>query len=156
MSRLLFALLSLAAMTSSAQVLTGKVVGIADGDTLTLLVDNQTYQIRLAEIDAPEKAQAFGQKSKALLSELCFKKAATASVTGTSYNRYVAKVDCDGIDVARLMVRNGLAWVYVKYAPRNSPLYALEAAARSERLGLWQDNEPTPPWAFRKAKKGQE
>lgn len=129
------------------------VIGISDGDTLTALCnDHQQVKIRLAEIDAPEKKQAFGQRSKQSLSELCYKKNADIQVqTIDRYKRYVARVSCNGIDANAEQVRNGMAWVYDKYVTDRS-LYALQSEARQAHLGLWSDLSPMPPWEFRHRK----
>lgn len=92
------------------------IVGISDGDTLTARCEAQTVKIRLAEIDAPEKAQPFGSRSKQSLSDLCFK--AQAEVKPQSKDRYgrtVARVNCDGIDASLHQSSAGFAWAYTKY-----------------------------------------
>ena len=137
-----------------SQTITGKVVGVADGDTLTIL-DNtkQTYKIRLAQIDAPEKKQDFGQASKSSLSNICFDKNAKAEVeTVDRYKRYVAIVTCNGIEANLVQVRNGMAWVYVQYA-KDKKYFDAENEAKKYQTGLWSMNNPTPPWKFRKIKK---
>lgn len=133
--------------------ITGNVVAVADGDTLTVLRDREQIKVRLAEIDAPEKAQAFGSRSKQSLSDLCFGKMATLGDSGKDrYGRTLARVYCDGIDTNAEQVRRGMAWVYRKYAPKDSPLYAVENEARAARRGLWADAEPMPPWKWRHQK----
>lgn len=129
---------------------TGKVVAVADGDTLTVLRDREQIKVRLVEIDAPEKAQAFGNRSKQSLSDLCFGKSATLANQGKDrYGRTLARVTCDGIDANAEQVRRGMAWVYRKYAPKDSPHYAAESEARAARRGLWADADPMPPWEWR-------
>jgi endonuclease YncB( thermonuclease family) len=145
-----FALASLSAHAD----FTGKVVAVADGDTLTVLREHEQIKVRLNEIDAPEKAQAFGNRSKQSLSELCFDKSATLADQGKDrYGRTLARVHCEGIDANTEQVRRGMAWVYRKYAPKGSPLYAVEGEAKAARRGLWVDTEPVPPWEWRKAKR---
>jgi endonuclease YncB( thermonuclease family) len=118
----------------------GRVVGITDGDTLTILQDREQIKIRLVDIDAPEKDQPFEQRSKQSLSDLCFQKEATGSTKGKDrYGRTLATVHCEGVDANAEQVRRGLAWVYRKYAPKNSPLYVPEDAARRSESGLWAD-----------------
>ncbi|MES2103917.1 MAG: thermonuclease family protein [Pseudomonadota bacterium] len=93
-----------------------KVIGVADGDTLTVLHAGKPLKIRLADIDAPEKKQAFGQVSKQSLSDMCFGKDATYQKrTVDRYGRIVARVTCAGVDVNREQVDKGLAWVYPRY-----------------------------------------
>jgi endonuclease YncB( thermonuclease family) len=125
-------------------------VGIADGDTLTILTaTKQQHKIRLAEIDAPEKHQSFGTKSKQSLSDICFGK--DAEVTPFVKDRYqciVARVKCEGIDANAEQVNRGMAWVYRKYAKDNN-LYVLQHEARAAERGLWSDRFPIPPSAWR-------
>jgi endonuclease YncB( thermonuclease family) len=130
---------------------TGKVVAVVDGDTLTVLRDKEQIKVRLVEIDAPEKAQAFGNRSKQSLSDLCFGKTATLADQGKDrYRRTLARVTCDGIDANAEQVRRGMAWVYRRYAPIDAPLYAVEGEAKAEKRGLWVDAEPIPPWEWRR------
>lgn len=133
-----------------AAELTGRVVAVADGDTLTLLVDRQQLRVRLADIDAPERRQAFGTRSRQSLHDLCHGKAAQVQDNGRDrYKRTIGQVTCAGIDANAEQVRRGMAWVYVRYARKDSPLYALQDEARSARAGLWADPQPMPPWQFR-------
>lgn len=127
-----------------------KVVGIADGDTLTVLEDRRPVKIRLANIDAPEKAQAFGQRSKQSLSELCYgKDAAYKAVDVDRYGRTVAVVTCQGMNVNREQVARGMAWVYARY--NKDPSFPdVEARAKAARVGLWSEEAPTPPWEYRR------
>jgi len=154
--RSIAALVMVAAWASpaGAQPLSGKVVGVADGDTLTVLTaDHHQVKIRIDEVDAPEKAQAFGQASKRSLSDLCFGREAQANVLKTDrYGRSVAAVRCQGIDVGEHQVRNGMAWAYRQYL-RNKQLLQLEEGARRSRAGLWRDADATPPWEFRREAK---
>ena len=135
--------------------ISGRVVGVADGDTLTVLDDaNGQHKIRLAGIDAPEKAMPFGQVGKQRLSELCYNKQATVEVVNTDrYGRTVGDVTCDGVHANAEMVRGGNAWVYRHYDKGFESLYALEEAAKEARLGLWADENPTPPWEWRHRRK---
>lgn len=129
---------------------TGKVVAVADGDTLTVLRGQEQIKTRLVEIDAPEKAQAFGNRAKQSLSDLCLGKIATLADQGKDrYKRTLARITCDGIDANEEQVRRGMAWVYRKYAPKDSPLYAIERDAREGMRGLWIDPAPVPPWEWR-------
>jgi endonuclease YncB( thermonuclease family) len=127
------------------------VAGIADGDTLTVLTASQKqHKIRLAEIDAPEKQQPFGSKSKQSLSDLCFGKEAEISPrVKDRYQRIVSRVNCVGVNVNAEEVNRGMAWVYRRYA-KDHDLYVLEHGAKVEKRGLWADSSPTPPWQWRK------
>jgi endonuclease YncB( thermonuclease family) len=128
------------------------VVGISDGDTIKVRCPDQPQiAVRLAEIDAPEKAQPFGQRSKKLLSELCFRKQAEIRPSSRDrYGRTIARVTCAGTDANSAMVRAGMAWAYTRYLT-DPKIQVMEVAARRERLGLWSDAHPVPPWEWRKA-----
>ena len=114
----LVSLLLLAASLVSAETIhQGKVVKIADGDTLTLLVDSKQLKIRLSDIDTPEKKQPFGTRAKQALSDLAFgKQARVVEVTVDRYGRIVGRVYIENIDVNRELVAQGFAWVYRKYS----------------------------------------
>lgn len=130
-----------------------QVISIADGDTLTMLVDRQPLKIRLANIDAPEKKQAFGQRSRESLSALCWKKDAAYAVQDIDrYGRTVATVTCGGVEANRAQVERGMAWVYGRYN-KDVSLPQLQEDAREAQRGLWVDREPVAPWEWRKAKK---
>ena len=145
-----FALLPVAGL---AETITGRVVGVADGDTLTVLHDRKQIKVRLVEIDAPEKKQAFGNRSKESLSAMCFGKTATLADKGKDrYGRTLARVNCDGIDANAEQVRRGMAWVYDRYVT-DKGLYAVQAEAKAQRRGLWADANPVPPWEWRRGKK---
>ena len=128
----------------------GRVVKVADGDTITILdAANVQHKIRFHGIDAPEKAQAFGQKSKQHLSSLVFGKDVRVKYKSRDkYGRILGTVYVDGKDVNLEMIRAGLAWHYKRYD--NSPAYAAaESEASAARRGLWSDPNPTPPEEFR-------
>jgi endonuclease YncB( thermonuclease family) len=129
----------------------GRVVGVADGDTLTVLdADNRQYVIRLAEVDAPEKAQAFGNRSKQHLSAPCFGKAAVITPRTTDrYRRTVARVDCEGTNASAEQVHAGMAWVFDRYVTDRG-LYAVQDEARVAGRGLWADQQQVAPWEWRK------
>lgn len=129
---------------------TGKVVAVSDGDTITVLRGSEQVKIRLAEIDAPEKAQAFGNSAKQSLSDLCFGKIASIVDQGKDrYKRTLGQVTCNGIDSNTEQVRRGMAWVYRKYTLKDSPLHTVESEAKAAERGLWADAEPVPPWEWR-------
>jgi micrococcal nuclease len=129
-----------------------EVIGIADGDTLTLLADKQPLKIRLANNDAPEKAHAFSQRSRQSSSDLCWEKDAQYRVQDIDrYGRTVAVVACGGVEVDRAQVERGMAWVYERYN-KDRQLSALQAQAQKVGRGLWVDGERAiPPWEFRRA-----
>lgn len=141
-----------AAAGSGHTIISGKVVGVVDGDTLDLLEDGRIkHRIRLAEIDAPEHNQAFGKRSKQSLSDLAYGKDATAECAGVTYERLICKVTVDGTYVSLAQVQRGMAWAYWRYA-HDPEILRAHQQARIERLGLWSDPNPTPPWEFRKMK----
>lgn len=153
--KILFSLILFFSALAHGETINGRVVGISDGDTLTLLdASNTQFKIRLAAIDAPEKAQPFGQRGKQKLSEICYGKNASVNVVSTDrYGRTVGDIDCAGINANQAMIQSGLAWVYRKYDKGHEYLYAFEEEARNSRHGLWADPNPIAPWDWRKAKR---
>jgi endonuclease YncB( thermonuclease family) len=156
---LLAALLCLSA-TAQPQTITGKVVGVSDGDTLTVLDANKRqYKIRFNGVDSPEKEQDFYQAAKQNLSDLVFGK--TVAVTWRKNDRYgrpLGKVMLGATDVNLEQARDGFAWYNQPYEydipPDDRIAYKqAEASARSAKRGLWAHPNPTPPWEFRKAQR---
>ncbi|MGC4396021.1 thermonuclease family protein [Hydrogenophaga sp. T2] len=137
----------------SAAALLCLVVAIADGDTLTARCGEpgayEQVKVRLAEIDAPEKAQPFGERSRQHLAELCFRQMATIRATARDrYGRTVARVECQGQDANLEQVRAGLAWAYMKYLT-DPEVKVQEEAAHAAGVGLWSAPNPEPPWGWR-------
>ena len=132
----------------------GKVVSIADGDTITVLDENKKQnKVRLNGIDAPEKKQAFGTKSKARLGELVAGKDVVVDwKEKDKYGRIVGQVHQGSLDVNLQMVKEGLAWHYKKYS-KSEDLSRAEAEAKAGKKGLWADPNPVPPWEFRSGQK---
>lgn len=144
-------------MPAVAAALLCLVIGITDGDTLTVRCDAangaQNLKVRLAEIDAPEAKQPWGQRSRRGLADMCFGRRAEVHASGTDRNgRLVARVVCDGVDANAEQVSSGLAWVYDRYVVDRT-LYDNQQQARDAQLGLWQDPAPTPPWLWRRDRK---
>ena len=133
---------------AQAETLSGTVVTIIDGDTLTIVdAQKRRHRVKLAEVDAPESKQAFGIKSARSLYGLCFKKTAQVEWQAKDRNnRTIGHVTCAGIHVNAEQVRRGMAWVSPKLTQPGSPLYELEAYARLRGVGLWADPKPVPPW----------
>jgi len=136
------------------------VVAVQDGDTLTLLDEGKVqHRIRLAAIDAPEKGQPFGQRSKEGLFDLVYRREVSVEWHKRDrYGRVVGKVHLAKLDINLAQVEAGLAWHYVVYAREQTPadriLYSIaEAKAREAHLGLWRGPAPVAPWAFRKSKR---
>ena len=143
--------------SSGRQEPSGRVVAIADGDTITILDSaNTQHRIRLEGIDAPESHQAFGEQSRLSLSGMIFGKDVSVSYQKIDqYGRLVGKIILDGKDINLEQVKAGMAWHYKFYEDEQTPedreLYdRAEAEARAARRGLWQDPNPTEPYQFRK------
>ena len=146
--------------SSGRQVLPGRVVAIADGDTITILDSaNTQHRVRLEGIDAPESHQAFGEQSRLSLSEIIFGKDVSVGYQKIDqYGRLVGKIILEGKDINLEQVKAGMAWHYKFYEDEQTPedrdAYAkAEAEARAARRGLWQDPNPTEPYQFRKEEK---
>lgn len=156
-TRLLLIGALLAPLLALGASIEGYVVGVSDGDTVTLL-DAQKIQwkVRLLGIDAPEKKMPFGQKSKQHLSDLVYKKQVTVEYSKKDrYGRTLGKILVGGLDANLAQIRTGMAWHYKQYQREQSfedrQLYSeAEDAAQSSRRGLWADSAPTPPWDWRK------
>jgi len=139
-------------LRAAAEQFTGKVVGISDGDTLSVLREGKAVKVRLHGVDTPEKAQAFGTRARQFTSELAFQQTVTVDVRATDrYGRLVGEVRLpDGRSLNQELVRAGMAWWYRQYAPKETALAQLEADARAAKRGLWADASPVPPWEWRK------
>ncbi|GAB2691749.1 thermonuclease family protein [Mucilaginibacter koreensis] len=134
-----------------------RVIKVKDGDTIEILSSgNQPITVRLAEIDCPEKTQAFGQKAKQFTSDLCFGKMVKISNGEKDrYGRTVATVELeDGTNVNYELVKNGYAWQYTAYS-KSAVLAEMQQEAQNQHLGLWSAPRPTPPWLYRKHKKSK-
>lgn len=136
---------------AAADTFDARVIGVSDGDTITVLRDRTPVKLRLHGVDAPETGQDFGTQAKALTSKLAFGQTVSVKVVDTDrYGRLVAEVSlADGRLLNHELVRAGLAWWYRKYAPHDHDLERLESDARTGRRGLWADPEPTAPWDYR-------
>lgn len=145
-----------------ANSITGRVVGIADGDTLTVLdASKRQHKVRLQGIDAPEKAQPFGDVSRQHLAKLVFGQVVTVEISKQDrYKRDIGTVFIDGVDANLAQVRAGLAWHYKAYAREQHAVdrwryAAAEQEARDARRGLWQNRHAIAPWDFRKARRSK-
>ena len=128
----------------------GKVIAVLDGDTLLVLRNNHPVKVRLAEIDAPEKMQTFGETSKRSLSDMVLgKQIKVSSQAVDKYGRMVAHLDLNGLDVNAEQIRRGMAWEYSNFHS-NKTLIALQDEARQAPRGLWALSDPMPPWEWRK------
>ena len=160
----LLALYIVASYSSSSlaqNIITGKVVGITDGDTLKVLdAKNMQHTVRLSWIDAPEKSQSFGNRAKQALAQCAAKKNVTVFISQTdrSYSRVVGNVMVGDVSCNEFMVASGFAWhwdQYKKYQPKELVRrYAdHQLLAKAQRKGLWSDSEPIAPWLYRKTKR---
>lgn len=140
----------LAGAASPEPPVTWRVVGVSDGDTLTALDEaNQKHKVRLHGIDAPEIGQPFGTKSRDALGKLTVRQTATLHLHGRDrYGRDLARVEVDGVDVNVELVKDGLAWHYVRY-DKSPELANAEREAREAKRGVWADKQSMPPWEWR-------
>ena len=146
--RIVFAFL-LASSAATAETLSGRVVGISDGDTLTVLVDKRQVKVRINGIDAPEKGQAFAERSKQNLSLMAFQKDA----------RLECHNDCPSCgqtpDIGHAQIIAGMAWWFRRYIKEQTPedrgrYESSEEEAWLRKRGLWSDPQPIPPWEWRR------
>ena len=139
-----------------AETITGKVVKVSDGDTITIL-DNtgqhkKEIKIRLLAIDAPELKQPYGKQSKALLSQLVFNKQITVEWTKKdAYRRVLGIVWLNKTNINAEMIKRGYAHHYRRYS-KDKELQALEDKAKASKIGLWKDPNAVPPWEYRRTK----
>ena len=142
------AILLLIMLHVSLFAFSAKVIKISDGDTITVLSGKEQIKVRLYGIDATEKKQDYGQRSKQFLASLIAGQVVEVESNGKDkYKRTLGIIHHKGQDINAQMVLNGYAWAYMKY----SRMYVdQEKLARENKRGLWQSNDPTPPWAWRK------
>ena len=142
--------------TAHADQLTGKVVGVSDGDTITILTEQkQNIKIRLSEIDAPEKKQPWGQNSKQALSDLIFSLSVTVDSVGEDrYGRTLGTVFLKKVNINKHMVEHGNAWAYEKYV-HDQIYFTLQKSAQTRKVGLWSlsEDQTVAPWVWRKNQK---
>ena len=144
-------------------VLQGQVTQVADGDTITLQdAEKREYKLRLAYIDAPEKAMPFGNDAKRNLVHLVEHQTVEAKIDDVdSYGRGVARIFKDGQDVNYAQLTKGYAWHYSQYAKKSQDgsdyqrYQQAQDTARSKKTGLWKEASPTPPWEWRRGQQQQ-
>jgi len=149
-------LVAVLAGPSAADLLTGRVVGVTDGDTLTVLRPTadgpRESKVRLEGIDAPEPGQDYGTLAKQRLSDLAYGKTVRVEVKGIDdFGRLVARVKVGELDISEELVRSGLAWHYKRYSAEHA-LDGLEREARAAKRGLWTVATPQAPWEYRQAR----
>jgi endonuclease YncB( thermonuclease family) len=152
----IFAFTLLSAGSASADF-TGRVLDVYDGDTIVMLVDDRQVRVGLVDIDAPELGQAFGRHSRDSLARICAGATARVHERGRDRDgRTLGYVTCGVVDANNEQVRRGMAWVFVRYAPKRSGLYQLQTEARLERRGLWSDVlPPVAPWDWRQRQRAE-
>ena len=143
--------------TKQTRTISGKVVHVADGDTLTILnVENKQTRIRLYGIDAPEKAQDFGNVSREHLAGLVAGKTIEVTVVDVDqYGRSIGRINIDGKEVAEEMLKEGMVWVYTAYCkiPECKHWKELETQAKTAKIGLWSNPTAKEPWLWRKERR---
>ena len=127
-----------------------KVIGVKDGDTIVVLLkNNETQTLRLAEIDCPEKSQAFGMKAKQFTSSQVYGKYITfRTIAKDKYGRSIAKVYYDDKYLSEEIIKAGFAWFYKRYS-NNKRLELLKHEAKRNKLGIWSDKTTIEPYKFR-------
>ena len=135
--------------------ITGRVVRVADGDTVSILdASNAQHKVRLFGIDSPEQNQPFGKAAKKVLLDLVSQQTVgVVVVTRDDYGRTVGTLYRDGVNINVAMVANGYAWWYQHFAPYERKLAESEQQARQQKLGLWADPHPVPPWDWRRGQR---
>jgi micrococcal nuclease len=137
-----------------ADEFTGKVVGVSDGDTITVMHLGHAERVRLYGIDCPEKGQAFGNRAKQFTSQMVFGKEVIVKTHGCDkYNRILGNVFLpDGTNLNQELVKNGLAWWFKRYV-KDVTLAILQEEARAAKVGLWADPHPMAPWEWRRGER---
>lgn len=144
--------LSMGSSTHPCHAWEGKVVGVSDGDTITVMHAGKGERIRLWGIDSPEKSQAFGQKAKAFTSNMVFGKTVSIDpITADKYGRTVGFVKLDSKCLNAELITAGFAWVYRQYCDGSlcGAWIKMEQTARSSAVGLWSQPHPIAPWDYR-------
>lgn len=137
-----------------AQIFTGKVISVKDGDTMVVLFEDKPITVRLEHIDCPEKNQPFGYKAKQFVSDFCFGKMVTLIGNGKRdrNGRIVGEIFYNNQNLGKELVRNGLAWHFKRFS-KNTNYANLERIARKKKIGLWQEAKPIEPWNWRDYKR---
>lgn len=137
-------------ISPQVEILKGRVIGVTDGDSIVLLLKNNTQlKVRLEGIDCPESHQDFGEKAKQETVMLCFQKEVTLHKTGVDrYGRTLGFIFVGDTNVNRELIRTGYAWHYKKYN-KDPELAELETKAREMKVGLWSQPNPEAPWDYR-------
>jgi micrococcal nuclease len=145
--------LVLLSLCTSQQTLAApyELIQVYDGDTVKLRDADGEFKLRITDIDAPERNQAYGKKSRRALAQLCKGRdiLVTAQLTGMDkYQRYLGRLQCNQIDASIYLTERGLAWHNSKYSSDVS-IYQAQQQAQFNKIGLWQEPNPIPPWVWR-------
>jgi endonuclease YncB( thermonuclease family) len=152
--RLFLSVLLILPLSAEAETLTGKVVGVTDGDTIKVLVEERAIKVRLAEIDTPERGQPWASRAKQALSDKVFGEEVDVRVVNTDrYGRTVGHLWIGDRHINREMVREGHAWVYRQYL-KDETLLDDETYAQKNEIGLWglPESQRVPPWDWRRGR----
>lgn len=136
----------------------GQVIRVTDGDSITVRTGEENIKVRLAQIDAPESGQPWGTRSRQELADMVAGRTITIKPTGKDrYDRTIAQLEADGLDVNRDMVARGAAWAYVDYVTDPS-MIDTERRARARSVGLWAmpENERVAPWVYRQQRRAKQ
>lgn len=150
MKRILYTLATAWILACSLSAFALEITYFYDGDTVKIKDGSYEYKLRLTDIDAPERNQTYGLKSRRALMQFCKKTEVKVYISGTDkYQRRLGKLNCNRLDASEFMVKNGHAWFNRRYS-MDYMLALLEDEARKNKLGLWQSQQQTPPWIWRK------
>jgi micrococcal nuclease len=153
MKRTILILLISFLFTSYSYAFEGKVIHIADGDTITVVHDGKPEKIRLYGIDTPESKQAFGNEAKNFTYAMVYRKSVNIEPVATDhYGRTVGIVNVNKKCLNSELIRNGFAWVYDRYCKKDmcDKWQQLEEEARQSKTGLWLQDDPVEPWKYRR------
>ena len=156
--RILAIFLLLALPVCLGDTLLGRVIRVLDGDTIELLTaQRESIRIRLNAIDAPEKSQAYGQRSRKYLDDMVHGRNVRVQYTSKDrYGRVLGDIYVGEELINLKMVEAGLAWHYVMFAKDHTAMAKAEVEARTARRGLWQEPHPIPPWEYRKQSRAKQ
>jgi len=140
-----------------SETFTGTVEWVTDGDSISVIREGKLVRVRLFGIDCPEMDQKYGKEAKALARELAYEKTVSIESKGKDrYGRTIGRVRLpSGKSLSRELIKAGACWWYKRYARKEVGFKDLEAKARQEKLGLWADPKPEPPWKWRRRKRGR-
>lgn len=149
MKKTLITLKTLFLLTCSLSAFAVEISYFYDGDTVKINDAGREYKLRITDIDAPERNQAYGKKSRRALMDFCQNASVNVALTGMDkYQRSLGKLYCNGQDASIFMIKNGHAWFNNRYSADGSLNFA-EQEARKNKLGLWKAKQQTPPWVWR-------